>query len=165
MPILDAGAVEFFSNSADQTRRLGIQLGSALKAGDVICLQGDLGAGKTTLVQGLVAGWGSPDPVTSPTFVLINLYGRGDDLQFTHLDAYRLENVAEAEALGIDDLVARGPMVVEWANKIDQVLPQERLWLKMFIVDEERRRVEIAPEGSHYEALLENLQETVFGLA
>jgi len=79
MPILEANAFEFFSRSADQTRRVGMRLGSVLQPGDVVCLDGDLGAGKTTFVQGIAAGWGAVDPVSSPTFVLVNVYRRSDD--------------------------------------------------------------------------------------
>ena len=76
MPILARDAFEFFSRSAEQTQRLGMRLGSLVKPGDLICLSGDLGAGKTTLVQGIARGWGSVDQVTSPTFVLVNVYRR-----------------------------------------------------------------------------------------
>ena len=165
MPILRAGATEFFSNSPGQTRRLGIQLGGLLRPGDLVCLEGDLGAGKTTLVQGLAAGWGSPEQVTSPTFVLVNLYQRGDNQQLAHLDAYRLESAAEADALDLDALLARGPMVVEWADNVEAALPAERLWLKLYWVEDERRRIELAPEGEHYKAMVDELEETVFGVA
>ena len=165
MPILRAGATEFFSNSPGQTRRLGIQLGGLLQPGDLVCLEGELGAGKTTLVQGLAAGWGSPEQVTSPTFVLVNLYGRGDSQQLAHLDAYRLESAAEAEALDLDDLLARGPMVVEWAENIEAALSAERLWLKLYWVEDERRRIELAPQGERYKAMVDELEETVFGVA
>lgn len=165
MPILRANATEFFSNSPEQTRRLGIQLGGLLQAGDLVCLEGELGAGKTTFVQGLAAGWGSSDRVTSPTFVIVNVYQRGDDLQLAHLDAYRLASAAEAEALDLEDMLARGPMVVEWAEIIEAALPDERLWLKLFWVDDDRRRVELSSDGGHYKELLDELQETVFGVA
>ena len=165
MPILTANATEFFSNSPEQTRRLGIQMGGLLGSGDLICLEGELGAGKTTFVQGLAAGWGSSDRVTSPTFVLINLYERGDDLQLTHLDAYRLASAAEAEALDLDSFLGRVPMVVEWAENIEAALPAGRLWLKLHFVDDERRRVELSAEGRHYEELLDDVQESVFGVA
>ena len=76
MPILDPHSLEFISRSAEQTRRVGMRLGGMVGSGDVICLVGDLGSGKTTFIQGFAAGWGSLDPVTSPTFVLVNLYRR-----------------------------------------------------------------------------------------
>lgn len=165
MPILDANAIELFSNSPQQTRRLGMQLGALLESGDLLCLQGELGAGKTTLVQGIAAGWGSPDAVTSPSYVLVNIYGRGGEQRLAHLDAYRLEGAAEAEALDLDALLEKGPMVVEWAEKIESVLPDDRLWLKIYWVDEDRRRIEIIPEGEHYEDRLDGFRETVFGVA
>lgn len=165
MPILDPNVVEFFSSSTEQSRRLGMQLGAVLGAGDVICLEGDLGAGKTTLAQGIAAGWGSPDNVTSPTFVLVNLYARPDGARLAHLDAYRLESAEEAEVLDLETLQEGGPLVVEWAEKIEGALPDERLWVKLSWVGEERRRIEMSPQGTHYKAMLEDFQEAVFGLA
>jgi tRNA threonylcarbamoyladenosine biosynthesis protein TsaE len=164
VPILRQSAFEFFSNSAEQTRRLGIQLGSRLERGDLICLEGELGSGKTTLVQGIAAGWGSTDAVTSPTFVLVNVYKRPDGARLAHLDAYRLDKPADAEALDIDLLLQQGPVVVEWAEKIAGVLPGERLWLRMFATDENRRRIEVHPEGKMYEPKAEAFQEAVFGV-
>ena len=164
MPILRAGAFEMFSNSPEQTRRLGMQLGGLLQSGDLVCLEGELGSGKTTLVQGLAAGWGSPSAVTSPTFVLLNLYRRPDGAQLAHLDAYRLTGPREAEALDIDLLLDQGSLVVEWAQHIEEALPAERLWLKLIWSDEERRRIEISPQGERYQPMAAALQETVFGL-
>jgi tRNA threonylcarbamoyladenosine biosynthesis protein TsaE len=74
MPILAPHALEFFSHSPEQTRRVGIRLGALLQSGMVICLEGDLGSGKTTLVQGIAQGWGSSDQVSSPTYVILNEY-------------------------------------------------------------------------------------------
>jgi len=164
VPILRAGAFEMFSNSPEQTRRLGMQLGGLLQSGDLVCLEGELGSGKTTLVQGLAAGWGSPSAVTSPTFVLLNLYRRPDGAQLAHLDAYRLTGPREAEALDIDLLLDQGSLVVEWAQHIEEALPAERLWLKLIWSDEERRRIEISPQGERYQPMAAALQETVFGL-
>src|SRR6266498_4962711 len=85
MSILDAHSMDFFSRSPDHTRRLGMRLGRALQAGDVICLQGDLGAGKTTFVQGIAQGWGSQDSVSSPTFILVNMYRGADQTKLFHM--------------------------------------------------------------------------------
>ena len=82
MPILDDHTLDFVSKSPEQTRRIGIRLGGLLQPGDLICLQGDLGAGKTTLVQGIAQGWGALDSVSSPTFVLVNVYRRADEMRF-----------------------------------------------------------------------------------
>jgi tRNA threonylcarbamoyladenosine biosynthesis protein TsaE len=164
MPILRAGAFEVFSNSPEQTRRLGIQLGGFLQTGDLVCLEGELGSGKTTLVQGISAGWGSSTHATSPTFVLVNVYRRPDGAQISHLDAYRLKGSREAEALDIDLYLEQGPLVVEWAQRIEAALPAERMWLKLFWVYEERRRIEVSPQGKRYEPMISAFQEAVYGL-
>lgn len=164
MPILDPNSLEFLSRSAEQTRRVGMHLGAALNLGDVICLEGELGSGKTTLVQGIAAGWGSLDPVSSPTFVLVNIYRRSETEQLAHLDAYRLENSAEAEALDVDSLLQAGPLVVEWAGRIESALPQERLWVDLSHVDSEQRGMQFAANGDHYQTLLDGFQEAVFGV-
>src|SRR5512136_2821752 len=116
MPILDSRTLEFFSRSPEQTRRLGIRLGALLRMGDVVCLEGELGSGKTTLVQGLAQGWGSLDHVSSPTFVLCNIYRRPDGANLSHLDAYRLQDAREGEDLDIDLMLEGGALVVEWAE-------------------------------------------------
>ena len=164
MPILDANSLEFLSRSADQTRRVGMHLGAALNTGDVICLEGELGSGKTTLVQGIAAGWGSLDPVSSPTFVLVNVYRRDDSQQLAHLDAYRLDDSAQAEALDLDSLLSAGPLVVEWAGRIESALPDERLWVDLSHVDSEQRGMQFAANGARYQDMLDGFQEAVFGV-
>jgi tRNA threonylcarbamoyladenosine biosynthesis protein TsaE len=163
MPILDANSLEFFSRSADQTRRIGMRLGALLERGDLVALAGDIGAGKTTLVQGIAAGWGSMDAVSSPTYVLVNIYRRTDDQRLAHLDAYRLSGEAEAELLDLDQLLLDGPMIVEWAPRIGSILPEERLTIQMEYVEEEHRQMQAAATGERYEDLLEHMRETVFG--
>lgn len=165
MPILDPNTLEFFSRSPEQTRRVGMRLGGLLQTGDVICLQGELGAGKTTLMQGIAQGWGSLDAVSSPTFVLINIYRRPDATQLFHLDAYRLESVPEAEELDIDTLLSQGPLVVEWPERIEPVLPDERLWMKLDYVAEEHREMQFTTRGERYESLLAALRHAVYGVA
>jgi tRNA threonylcarbamoyladenosine biosynthesis protein TsaE len=129
MPILDHHSLEIISRSAEQTRRVGMRLGTLLQPGDLIGLVGDLGSGKTTLAQGIAAGWGSLDPVCSPTFVLVNVYRRPDGLQLYHLDAYRLSGPAEAIDLDLDSMLERGPMLVEWAERVQEALPSDGLWV------------------------------------
>ena len=163
MPILDENTLDFFSRSPEQTRRMGMRLGGMVKPGDIICLQGDLGAGKTTLVQGLAQGWGSLDPVTSPTFIIVNMYRRPDNAQLFHLDTYRLESEPEAAELDLDDMLATGPLVIEWPERIESILPEERLWLYLEYVAEEQRRVKITPHGARYKNFLEELRQSAFG--
>lgn len=163
MPILDARALEFFSRSPEQTRRLGIRLGALLKAGDLLCLQGDLGSGKTTLVQGLAQGWGSLDAVSSPTFVLCNIYRRADGGRLYHLDAYRLENPREGEDLDVDLMQEEGTLVVEWAERIQAALPQEYLWISLRWIDDEQRGMVFTARGKRYEKLLAEFRRQAFG--
>lgn len=163
MPILEANTFEFFSRSPDQTRRVGMRLGAVLQRGDVVCLDGELGAGKTTLVQGMASGWGSTDAVSSPTFVLVNIYRRPGGERFAHLDAYRLSGPAEAVVLDLDDLLDGGPLVVEWAPRIKEALPGDCLTVLLDWVEEEHRRMRFKANGTHYEELLETFQSSIFG--
>lgn len=163
MPILDAHTMEFFSRSPEQTRRVGMRLGDLLQPGDVICLQGDLGAGKTTLVQGLARGWGSLDPVSSPTFIIVNNYRRPDNAQLFHMDAYRLDSAPEAAELDLDGMLAEGSLLVEWPERVRSILPENRLWISFEFVAEESRQMVINASGARYDELLTNLRQNLFG--
>jgi tRNA threonylcarbamoyladenosine biosynthesis protein TsaE len=163
MPILDAHAFEFFSKSPEQTRRIGMRLGALLQPGDLICLQGDLGAGKTTLVQGVAQGWGALDEVSSPTFVLVNTYRRADASQLFHFDAYRIDSLGEAEELDLDNLLIQGPLFVEWPERVEAILPRERLWAFLEYESDEHRSLRFSARGSRYEFLLDNLRHKVYG--
>lgn len=151
------------THSASETRQFGCTLGERLQPGDVICLAGDLGAGKTTLTQGLAAGWGALDPVSSPTFVLVNEYARADGARLWHLDCYRLTTGAEALALGLDDLLDAaagqpgGAVVIEWPEHIVEALPPERLTVRLAASDPETRILTLEPRGARAEALAGSL--------
>jgi len=155
--------MDFFSRSPEQTRRVGMRLGGALRAGDVICLQGDLGAGKTTFVQGLARGWGSIDSVSSPTFILVNEYRRVDQSQLFHMDAYRLDSTPEAEELDLDSMLAEGALIIEWPERMDGLVPVERLWVKLEHVDDEEREMKFKANGKRYDELLEVIRHGVYG--
>ena len=163
MPILDSRAFEFFSRGPEQTRRLGIRLGALLRPGDLICLSGDLGAGKTTLVQGMAQGFGSLDAVSSPTFVIVNQYRRPDGAVLSHLDAYRLQNAYEGEDLDLYLMLERGALVVEWPERIEAALPADRLWVKLRYMAEEQRGMQFNSHGKRYEALLAAFRRQVLG--
>ena len=163
MPILDARTLEFFSRSPEQTRRLGARLGGLIESGDVICLSGDLGSGKTTFVQGLAQGWGTLDIVSSPTFVLVNMYRRPDGRRLHHLDAYRLTGALEAEDLDLDLMLEHGPLVVEWPERIQSVLPARRLWVTLRYLAEEQRGMVFTSQGEHFDELLSTFRKRVFG--
>jgi tRNA threonylcarbamoyladenosine biosynthesis protein TsaE len=157
MPVLLANAFDFLSHSPEQTRRLGMRLGALLRAGDVVCLQGELGAGKTTLVQGLAAGWGSLDPVSSPTFILVNVYRRPNEDQLFHFDTYRLESASEAEELDLDAMLNAGPLVIEWPERMAGVLPSERLWIRLEYIDETQRALSFQATGHRSQQILNSI--------
>ena len=163
MPILDDRKFEFFSHSPEQTRRLGIHLGSHLRRGDIICLQGNLGSGKTTLVQGIGQGWGTLDTVTSPTYVIVNEYRRPDAERLFHLDAYRLESALDAEYLDLDRMLEQGSLVVEWAERIKASLPTQHLWVRLVFSAVEHRTMLLIPQGARYEAVIGNLRRKIYG--
>ena len=162
MPILQENSFEFISRSPEQTKRIGTRLGSQLYKGDVICLYGELGAGKTTFVQGLVQGWGSSDMVTSPTFVLINQYHRPDGGEIHHLDAYRLRDEREAEVLDLDGLIDQGILLVEWPERIEKALPNENLLIEMYWIADEQRRMVFLPHGQRSVSLAEKLRQEIY---
>jgi tRNA threonylcarbamoyladenosine biosynthesis protein TsaE len=163
MPILDAHMLEFFSRSPEQTRRIGMRLGGLLKPGDVICLQGDLGAGKTTFTQGIAQGWGSLDSVSSPTFILVNVYRRADGSQLFHLDAYRLDSVPEAEELDLDSMLNEGALIVEWPERLGNLIPGERLHIRLEHISEEHRQMNFHAYGKHYDSLLHSIRQAMVG--
>ncbi len=140
-----------------------MRLGNLLQKGDLICLMGDLGSGKTTLVQGIAQGWGSLDPVSSPTFVIVNVYRRPDGQNLNHLDAYRLQNADEAMEMDIDLLIEQGALVVEWPERIDAALTEENLLVKLRWISDEQRGMVFLPSGIRYQTLVEDFRRRVLG--
>jgi tRNA threonylcarbamoyladenosine biosynthesis protein TsaE len=134
------------------TARAGAILAGLVQAGDVVGLVGDLGAGKTALVQALVAALGAPEPATSPTFTLVNEY-RGGRLPVWHADLYRLEQARELDEIGLDDVMrgGEGIVLVEWADRFD-VLPRDHLRIDLAL-DGDGRRLTATGRGARGEAL------------
>ena len=164
MPILDPNSVECISRGADQTRRFGMRLGGLLRPGDLIAMSGDLGAGKTTFINGVAKGWGSMDPVTSPTFVLVNEYYRSDSQILFHMDAYRIGSSWEAEELDFERMLRRGPLLIEWAERIEDILPKERLWIHMKYLDDDIRSMTLKPVGKRYLDITSEFRRLCFGV-
>lgn len=164
MPILESDALEFISRSPEQTRRLGMRLGALIKIGDIVCLEGDLGSGKTTLVQGLSTGWGSLDQASSPSFVLVNVYRHPQGKHLYHLDAYRLKDADEAEDLDLEVMIETGSLVVEWAERIQKALPSENLWIRFSSVGIEQRDLVFKAQGERYRNLVTDLRRHVYGV-
>jgi tRNA threonylcarbamoyladenosine biosynthesis protein TsaE len=161
--MLDDHTINVLSRSPDQTRDVGMRLGAALRVGDVICLQGDLGAGKTTFVQGIAKGWGSVDPVSSPTFILVNVYRDSDAKLLFHMDAYRLDSTPEAEELDLDSMLAQGPLIIEWPERMGRLIPGERLWVRLEYRNAEEREMRFKSSGKRYDDLLEVIRRATFG--
>ncbi|MBI1953656.1 MAG: tRNA (adenosine(37)-N6)-threonylcarbamoyltransferase complex ATPase subunit type 1 TsaE [Candidatus Omnitrophica bacterium] len=139
------------SASPAATRRLGEGLARKLQAGDVLALTGPVGAGKTVFVQGLARGLQIPEgKVASPSFVLVREYqGR---MGLFHADLFRLEGLPEARTVGLEEYYERdGVTVIEWANQVPGILPEEYLEIHFEVVDPRRRRLTLAAHGSRYE--------------
>lgn len=146
-----------YTHSALHTRQLGALIARGLQAGDILWLLGELGAGKTTLAQGIAEGLGVQEPVLSPTFTLIREH-RGR-LPFFHADAYRLQGEQDAADLGLQDYLERqGVLAVEWAEHIADALPPERLEILMEHAGAEQRRVTLTAVGERYLQLLDYLE-------
>jgi tRNA threonylcarbamoyladenosine biosynthesis protein TsaE len=165
VPILKQGELDIISHSADQTRRLGNRLGGLLERGDIICLTGDMGAGKTVLSSGIGQGWGSTTPLTSPTFNLVHQHSRTQDRQkLFHLDCYRLSGSEDTMSIGLDEIIdSNSVIILEWAERIENALPQEHLWIEIRVREETRRNVILEAVGKRYEALLEKFRAIAFG--
>lgn len=163
MPVYSSDSFDFISRSPEQTRRIGMRLGGLLRPGDVLALSGDLGAGKTTLVQGIAQGWGSTDAVSSPTFVLVNIYRRADGDRLHHMDAYRIQSALEAEDLDIEEMLAGGVLIVEWAERIQAALPEECLMIELSWVADEQRNLVFTPHGKKYAELTDAIKGQFFG--
>lgn len=163
MPILDPHSIEIISRSAEQTRRVGMRLGALLQPGDLVSLVGDLGSGKTTLVQGVASGWGSLDPVSSPTFVIVNVYRHTDGKRLFHMDAYRLDGPTEAIDLDLESMLDQGALVVEWAERVQKALPEQGLWVHLNYIDEVQRDLIFSARGKYYEELLSRFRKLIYG--
>lgn len=126
--------------SSQQTQRLAMRLSNILLPGDVIAAEGDLGAGKTTFAQGLARGFDIAEPIDSPTFTIIKEY-KGS-VPFYHMDVYRLDG--PEESLSIDEyLEGDGVCYIEWASRIDSLLPPETIWLTFTVQSEGQRRLQL----------------------
>ncbi|NLC77046.1 MAG: tRNA (adenosine(37)-N6)-threonylcarbamoyltransferase complex ATPase subunit type 1 TsaE [Clostridia bacterium] len=154
--------MEILVKSSAETQQLGRTLGQLLQPGDVLVVSGELGAGKTTFVQGIAAGMGIEAQVTSPTFTIIHEY-QGDEYPLYHIDAYRLEGAAEIDELGLEDyFYGDGVTAVEWAEKIEGQLPPDYLYVKLekMPAHPDHRRIRIGEEGSGtYAGLIEELRQ------
>ncbi len=152
---------DIISKSPEETAKLGEKIGEFLPSGVVICLYGDLGAGKTLFVQNLAKGLGIDEDVTSPTFNIMNVYeGR---LPLYHFDLYRLEQEYELEDIGFYDYVddPAGPVVIEWADKFADSLPDDYLVISIERTDgdDNERKITFDVRGSIYDELFQEVEK------
>ena len=133
---------------AAETRALGEKLGLMLRPGDWVALRGDLGAGKTTLVSGIVEGIHPGLRSRSPTYVRVEIYGH--DPAIVHADLYRLESPEEWDTLGMEDMAQGAIAVVEWADRAPGKLPEERLDVNLEYAGQDARSVRIEPQGPRW---------------
>ena len=160
----------FSTVSSDETRELGRRLGAMLMRGDCIALIGNLGAGKTTLTQGIGAGAGIQTYLRSPTFTLVNEYPLGDGVILLHLDGYRLgetlaEAMLEADTFGMEQLLEdeQAIVIVEWADRIEAMLPDDRLEIRIAAADHDEtgRIFALSATGPRSRILLDQLEDAV----
>ena len=152
---------QFQTQNAAETRALAARLGALLHAGDTLCLVGDLGAGKTTFTQGLALGLGLPpeEPVNSPTFTLVSEH-LGGRVPLYHFDVYRLPDSAGLYDLAFDEyLSGDGVVVIEWADKITDALPADRLDIALTADGPETRQIMLTARGTRAEQVLFGLRE------
>ena len=140
------------SRSVEETERLGADLARALRPGDVVALIGEIGAGKTTFVRGLAQGLGVPaSSVASPSFVLVRQYTSGR-IPLYHADLFRLDSLPQAANVGLEDYYEKGGVtLIEWANQVPGVLPEEFLEVRFEVVSPEARRLSVAARGPRYQ--------------
>ncbi len=150
------GEFELTSSSPEETKKIGTVIGEMAVPGDVLLLEGKLGAGKTCLTQGIALGLGIEDYVLSPTFVIMReMYGR---LPLYHIDLYRLDDIEESMDLGLDDyFYGDGVSVVEWAEKAISIMPRNRLLVRINYLSDTERRLFLEPSGDRYFELVQTI--------
>jgi len=141
------------TRSAEETIEYGLKFAKKLKGGEIIGLVGDLGGGKTTFVKGLAEGLKVAETITSPTFVILREYNilrpkvhlRGvlSGLKLVHIDAYRVETLEDIKSVGIEDYLSRNDvvMVIEWAEKIKEILPEKTKYIHFEHINQDSRRI------------------------
>ena len=151
--------MKIISNSVKETVNLGASLAKFLKPGDIICLEGELGAGKTTLTKGIAEGLGvSKAEVTSSSFILIRQHLEGR-LPLFHFDLYRLKEPGDIASLGYEEyLYGEGVSVIEWADKLECLMPKDRLMVELSYGPGKTRVINITAMGARYKDLLKRIK-------
>mgnify|MGYP001767089630 CR=1 FL=1 len=153
-------SMETISHSRQQTLRIGRRMAKYLRPGDIVCLFGRLGCGKTVLTKGIAEGLGiGASRVISPTFVLIREHEEGR-IPLFHFDLYRLGQERDIAGLGYEEyLFGNGVSVIEWADRLRRLMPKEFLKVNLSVTGESERRLSFSAKGSRYKDLLEKIHE------
>ena len=163
-PILSEDDLDFLSHGEAQTARFGERLGPLLQAGDVVCLQGPLGSGKTRFAQGIGGGMGIQGILASPSYTIINEYRPLSGPPLYHIDFYRLEG---GEFAGFDPeeyIGGAGVAVIEWPERVPALVPPMALWLTFRYVGETKRGLLMRAHGERYRELLRAFRRAAFGV-
>jgi tRNA threonylcarbamoyladenosine biosynthesis protein TsaE len=134
------------TSSAEETIKLGEELGKKLKGGDVVCLTGDLGGGKTQFTKGIAKGLNINEPIISPTFVIMRNYYRENLPNFYHLDLYRINSVKDVEELDLDELIGNinSIVIIEWPERAKELIPENAIWIEFAYIGENEREIKIS---------------------
>jgi tRNA threonylcarbamoyladenosine biosynthesis protein TsaE len=136
--------IECISASAEETFTLGKKIALQLTAGSVVALKGELGSGKTCLAKGIADGLGIKENILSPTYTIINEYKSGYNCCLFHIDAYRLDNEEDFEALGGSEIISgNGIFIIEWSNRIEKSIPKNAIYITIEITDGNTRKIKI----------------------
>ena len=152
--------IELLTATADDTRAVGEALAGLFRSRDAVALTGELGAGKTTLVQGIARGLGVTDQVVSPTFTLVREY-RGTDLEVAHVDVYRLDRVQDVMDLGLDELGdGEALLLVEWGDAVEALLPADHLTIELTTAagSDDERAIAVTTTGPSWDERAEHLE-------
>ena len=149
--------MEIIVDSLEQTLALGEKIGINSFPGAIICITGDLGTGKTHITKGIAKGLKIDEPITSPTFTIVNEYHSGTHILY-HFDVYRVNDPDEIYAIGFDEYIfGEGVSVIEWANYIEELIPEKFIHIKLSKLPEKGenyRKITITPYGEEYENLV-----------
>jgi tRNA threonylcarbamoyladenosine biosynthesis protein TsaE len=148
--------MNFITNTVEETIEIGKRIGKRLNPGDIVCIDGDLGSGKTHLTKGIALGLGIDEHITSPTFNIVNEYeGR---LKFYHFDVYRVNDPDEIAAIGFDEYIfSDAASVIEWSDYISELIPEEHIQIRIAKESETSRNISIQWSGKRYDYLKEAL--------
>ncbi len=155
--------MKLLSKSIKETFGIGEKIAKNLGKGDIVCLFGDLGSGKTVITKGIAAGLGiKKNKVVSPTFVLIRQHRTKNNMPFYHFDLYRLRDCQDVAGLGYEEFFYGGGIsIIEWADRLKQFMPQECLKIKLSVKGKTSRLVEISYRGNRGRRLMEDIRENI----